>query len=652
MPFLNVQKMGVLSVGGFRWLLGSFFSDSVVLISFGLDSLVEWINTQIFNAVFTLIGYLLNGSMQTLLHLEPAALKEFQDMWELSVLIYFGLLAVFALAYLGMFQFFPDDKKSDPYRFAGRALAATLSLFIINPPGWGPTLWGRGLFAAAFEVSNTTIDLFLESTTFTISTSPNTGGVGSFVLLLFGIVMGLIVTIGQLLMVVVLIARKVIVYLTYGLYPLLIVFWIGELGPLKYAKAVSEKLFKATGMLIPGGILIAGVFAVGLEFATGTMGVLAGGTVGSGGVDGAFASGSNVHPLLAAAMPLMAVTAMNLVAITYVTKWLSGAMGGAASKMTGKAKSAMKGGASKASSAVSGGAGGAGGAMAGGFMGGGDQTAVNNRFGGGEPAMAGGGSGGAPRKEEASGSQTVSETAPELEQSSLDQYGAAGLADTQSDREKYTEPSTESTESDEGSEESSVDLTSEQEKRFNELEAEVRSEESDEAASYTPGELTVEDAKSMTDNEEMAETMYALDQKLASLSEPDEATAMGKETAKGAVAGAAGAGAGQTVGAVLGGVGGSVAGPVGTAAGAALGGALGGAAGGMAGHVASRMVGEGSVRGGLESVSEVASEVRSRAKQTYSYSPPGGSGDGESGSVSADRGSVEDSSKGADLISE
>ncbi|WP_158855341.1 hypothetical protein [Halorhabdus sp. CUG00001] len=619
--------MGVLFAGEVQWLVGSLSSNGVVLISFGLDALVEWINTQIFNAVFTLIGYLLNGSMQTLLHLNPTALKQFQDMWELSVGIYFALLTVFALAHLGMFQFFPDGKKSDPYRFAGRALAATLSLFIINPPGWGPTLWGQGLFAAAFQVSNATIDMFLESTTFTISASPNTGGVGSFVLLLFGLVMGLIVTIGQLLMFVVLIARKVIVYLTYGLYPLLIVFWIGELGPLKYAKAVSEKLFKATGMLIPGGILIAGVFAVGMEFATGTLAMLAGGSVGSGGVDGAFASGNSVHPLLAAAMPLMAVTAMNLVAITYVVKWLSGAMGGAASKMTGKAKSAMKGGASKASRAVSGGAsGGMVGGMSGGLMGGGDQTAVNNRFGGGSPAPAGAAGGGGGRDER--DSKTVTDTAPDLEQSSLNQYGEGRLAEGQ--REEYTEPGREEYEEpDADSGERSGDV----EGRLDRLESEVDAgSEEDPAASYTPGELTIDEAKSMTDNEEMAKTMVAMDEKMASLSEPDESTAMGQEAAKGAVAGAAGAGAGQTVGAVLGGIGGSIAGPAGTVAGAALGGAIGGAAGGIGGHAASRMVGEGSVRGGLERVSDATSGITNKTKQTFSDALPGGSGEGESGS--------------------
>ncbi|RLM44277.1 hypothetical protein DVK00_14640 [Haloarcula sp. Atlit-47R] len=59
------------------------------------------------------------------------------------MVIYFSLLTIFGLSYLGLFQLFPDNEKMDPHRFMSRALAATLSLFIVNPPGTG-TLFSRG----------------------------------------------------------------------------------------------------------------------------------------------------------------------------------------------------------------------------------------------------------------------------------------------------------------------------------------------------------------------------------------------------------------------------------------------------------------------------------------------------------------------------
>ncbi|WP_181685386.1 hypothetical protein [Halorhabdus salina] len=254
----------------------------------------------------------------------------------------------------------------------------------------------------------------------------------------------------------------------------------------------------------------------------------------------------------------MAVTAMNLVAITYVTKWLSGAMGGAASKMTGKAKSAMKGGASKASSAVSGGAGGA---MAGGFMGGGDQTAVNNRFGGGVVAASGVAGGGGGR-DEGRNSQTIDNSAPELEQSSLDQYGAAGLADTQSDRETYTEPSTESTESEERS-------GGDVEGRLDRLESEVGAEGEPSSGNSSleteefDGVLSDEKYLELADgNEEQAKYMKSRDEYLHEHVNTDGITEkLGKEGVKGTLSSAGSTVGGMVLGApgaLVGGIGGSV----------------------------------------------------------------------------------------------
>lgn len=54
-----------------------------------------------------------------------------------------------------------------------------------------------------------------------------------------------------------LVSRQVIVYLTYAILPLLLAFWLFDIGPMKYGKQLSEKLFKATGMLIPMGLVLA-----------------------------------------------------------------------------------------------------------------------------------------------------------------------------------------------------------------------------------------------------------------------------------------------------------------------------------------------------------------------------------------------------------
>jgi hypothetical protein len=68
---------------------------------------------------------------------------------------------------------------------------------------------------------------------------------------------------------------------------LLIIFWVADAGPLKYGKQLSEKLFKATGTLIPAGILFAAVFFVGTTFLAES---LTGSPAMAPGADGAFAT--------------------------------------------------------------------------------------------------------------------------------------------------------------------------------------------------------------------------------------------------------------------------------------------------------------------------------------------------------------------------
>ncbi|WP_050036661.1 MULTISPECIES: hypothetical protein [unclassified Haloarcula] len=337
------------------------FVAPLLVVDVGLESLIQWINEQLFNAVFELIEILFSSVLSEMLKLEPSMLDQFQSMWDLSMVIYFSLLTIFGLSYLGLFQLFPDNEKMDPYRFMSRALAATLSLFIVNPPGSG-TLFSRGAFAWAFSISNASIDLFLKGVNLNASLPSNPvaqTSVGSFVMLLYGIGILLVVVLSQIVLFVVLVARQVLVYLTYGLFPLLIIFWVADVGPLKYAKELAEQLFKATGMLIPGGILVAGIFAVGTKFTTRTLSTFSGG--GTGGTTTAvFASGPN--PLIQMAMPAMAIAAMCLLSNVQLFMMFAGSLGGAAGAAAGKVSKGLSAGKNKVTGAVGiGGTGGTGG---------------------------------------------------------------------------------------------------------------------------------------------------------------------------------------------------------------------------------------------------------------------------------------------------
>jgi len=247
-----------------RYSSVSVFGVPLALIDFGLEGIFEDIAEYIFDGVFNIISDLFSETIGTLLKIEPSRLAIMQEMWNISVGAYFSLLTIIGLSYLGMFQLFPGSEKIDPYRFMGRALAATLSLIIINPPG-DSTLFSQGAFGWALEITNILIEYFFNSMApenYDIGASGYiTAALGPWGLFSFGLLILLVVGILLLLMYIVLVAREMLILITFGLYPLLIVFWVTDFGPLKYGKQLSEKMFKATGMLIPLGVVQAAVFA-------------------------------------------------------------------------------------------------------------------------------------------------------------------------------------------------------------------------------------------------------------------------------------------------------------------------------------------------------------------------------------------------------
>ncbi len=167
----------------------------------------------------------------------------------------------------------------------------------------------------------------------------------------------------------------------------------------------------------------------------------------------------------------------------------------------------------------------------------------------------GGGGVGAVQDEE-SQSQTVSETAPELDQSSLDQYGEGGLSGNR-DRGGYAEPSTGSTESEERS-------GGDVEGRLDRIESEV--EAGSPSSDIEKGESVVMDEQAYTElaggDEQLAQQLQARDELLQEKLEGNSSEGLSKTVSRKTV----GAAAGMVVGTALGGPAGTL---VGAAAGAA-----------------------------------------------------------------------------------
>ncbi|AWB26799.1 hypothetical protein [Halococcoides cellulosivorans] len=176
----------------------------------------------------------------------------------------------------------------DPYRLGQRALAALILLVAVNPSltGGGTEY---GLMAYVLMAHNAAIDYILNpadlfdftlvdisAITGLLAAGGAAGGAaiglaalsgGTLAIAIIGlfVLIGALVGLGLLFMYFLLISRQIVVYLTIAILPLLLTFWVFDVGPMKYGKKLSDKLFKATGMLIPLGLIIAALFRLGVE---------------------------------------------------------------------------------------------------------------------------------------------------------------------------------------------------------------------------------------------------------------------------------------------------------------------------------------------------------------------------------------------------
>lgn len=185
--------------------------------------------------------------------------------------VFFLLLGLYALVTLGMFQLFPDKETADPIRFGSRALAATLSLWIVNPPVSSESAFGKGAIGWGVMITNTLIKLFSDYIAISGSSlieqsllaKAIVGLMNPFTQWAFFLFFIVPVALSELLLLLGLILRQVLVLVVFALYPILILFWVADAGPLKYGKKLSEKLLHSMVKTLVGGILITAVLAMG-----------------------------------------------------------------------------------------------------------------------------------------------------------------------------------------------------------------------------------------------------------------------------------------------------------------------------------------------------------------------------------------------------
>lgn len=306
------------------------------------EAFKEFVN-DLFLGVFDLVTDLFGDILREFIYLDPAYLEAVESVYQVGMVVFFGLLLVYGAATFGLFEVFPNTKQTDPIRFSARALVATTSLWIVNPPGWSSELTGQGAFAAAFVVVNELSALYLDELggglSFQSQQVMDSLG-GPFILLAFGYLFGGTMLLAELVLLALLVMRQVLVVVVYGAYPLLIAFWIADGGPMKYGKQLAEKLFKTATVLTVGGILLSAVFAVGMALITDTSTLFAGGTGSAAAAsssrapvsDGVFASGGAEDVLLEFVVKAIVVIVVLVVPSLLLVQML-GAVGGAVSSV-------------------------------------------------------------------------------------------------------------------------------------------------------------------------------------------------------------------------------------------------------------------------------------------------------------------------------
>lgn len=182
--------------------------------------------------------------------------------WGTTFPLFWGLLVVISSSFFVLMQLFPESDKADLDRFMKRVMFAVILLIIVGFGGFDHLITffntiGQSLFPSDFEIG---VDMSTMEGIATVGLS----GVSALLFIIFTSPK-IFLTIG--LFIVLLGMRAVIIYSTFVLFPILIVFWIADIGPLSYGKMLADFMFKATILLLFFGIVISLILGIGGEIA-------------------------------------------------------------------------------------------------------------------------------------------------------------------------------------------------------------------------------------------------------------------------------------------------------------------------------------------------------------------------------------------------
>lgn len=240
------------------------------------------------DTLFGVLGFLIRETIRPLLYFPPPTQfpAVVEMYWSVSFPLFWALLSVMGLNHILTMQLFPEDNDTDLNRFFQRILVAIVLIFLVGHyfdiPIRLVNAMGQYLFPEKFSVQ-----VSLDSYEALAGAALSGGAVAAFAI--FGSTK-LLLTYGLFLAM--LVIRMIVIYTMYALFPVLMGFWIVDVGIGKYTKMVSGIFLKLGVVLLIFGLLLSVILGVGGAVSGGDFG----GSAASGNHQPAFEVDDRAQP--------------------------------------------------------------------------------------------------------------------------------------------------------------------------------------------------------------------------------------------------------------------------------------------------------------------------------------------------------------------
>jgi hypothetical protein len=227
----------------------------------GIIAAFHWLVDLLITGFLDAIGSFFYTGLEVFLFFRnPRFISPLNWYWERSLIIYLFVVIVMMFAYYVVLMLLADSESADVQRIVQRLIVSAFFVFISRDAiGFFVALthgFSRGIHPSGYSF-HVALDM-LEA----VTVSAGAGVTALFIAVAGGL--GIFIT--GLIFYIVLAMRMLIVYGVYAISPVLLGFWVVDVGPGKYGKSFAELLFKIFAVMMVLGIIISSVLAVGSAF--------------------------------------------------------------------------------------------------------------------------------------------------------------------------------------------------------------------------------------------------------------------------------------------------------------------------------------------------------------------------------------------------